>query len=99
MTEPTMGSTHTLPAAGEARGVVLVWMGLVALTLASWWFRDHGLGPQAAIVTILVISFVKVFLVGHSFMEIHRGPPVLRLVFTAWCALTCATLVILALTL
>ena len=94
-----MHSLQTHASAGESRTLVLVWAGLVALTLASWWFRDHGLGARAAIVAILAIAFVKVFLVGHTFMEIHRGPKALRVVFTAWCAVACATLVTMALTL
>lgn len=80
----------------QTSSLVSVWAGLVGLTLVSFWFRDHGLSPAAAITAILVLTFVKVYMVGHSFMEVRRAPRVLRGIFTAWCAGTCALLVTLA---
>lgn len=91
-----MNESTTARPDADARNLVLVWAGLVALTLASWWFRDHGLGAATAITVILAITFIKVFMVGHSFMEIGRAPWVLRSVFAAWCVGVCATLVMLA---
>lgn len=73
-------------------GLLSAWATLVVLTLASFWFRDHGFRPSAAVVAILILTFVKVFLVGYSFMEIHRAPNVLRILFSAWCTATCAGL-------
>lgn len=90
---------HVTPSAAPINhtgSLVSAWAILVALTLASFWFRDHGLTPEAAIVAILVLTFVKVFMVGHSFMELRWAPRVLRGLFAAWCAGTCVTLVILA---
>lgn len=76
--------------------LILAWAILVGLTLMSWWFSDHGLGPAAAITAILVLTFIKVFMVGHSFMELSRAPTLLRSAFAAWCAGLCAVLIVLA---
>lgn len=86
---PRAEENHTASLTGA-------WALLVVLTLASYWFRDHGLGPAAAIVAILLLTFVKVFMVGHSFMELHRAPAWLRGVFTTWCAGTCLALIVMA---
>lgn len=86
---PKLEENHTTSLTGA-------WLLLVALTLASYWFRDHGLAPAAAIVAILVLTFIKVFMVGHSFMELRRAPAWLRLVFATWCGGTCLALVVMA---
>ena len=80
------GDDHT-------KSLVMVWAALVVLTLLSWWFRDHGLQPLAAIAVIIVISFVKVYMVGHSFMELKFAPHWLRNCFIAWCIASCIILV------
>lgn len=80
----------------HTNSLVLAWAVLVALTLASWWFKDHGLQPATAITLILVLTFAKVFMVGHSFMEIGRAPLMMRGIFAGWCAGTCVMLVIMA---
>lgn len=84
------------PIENHTPGLVAAWAVLVALTLLSFWFRDHGVGPAAAVLVILALTFVKVYMVGHSFMEVRRAPRILRLVFATWCAGTCLTLMVLA---
>ena len=79
--------------------LISTWAILVVLTLTSWWFKDHDLRPDAAITLVLIISFVKVFMVGHSFMEIGRSPRLMRAIFATWCALICTALLVLALAL
>ena len=44
-----------------------------------------------------MLTFVKVFLVGHQFMELRIAPEALRRSFLGWCVSTCAVLVVLAL--
>jgi heme/copper-type cytochrome/quinol oxidase subunit 4 len=84
------------PTDNHTYGLVLSWAALVGLTLLSWWFSEHGMAPTVAVTLILVLTFVKVFMVGHSFMEIGRGPRLMRALFVAWCVGTCAVLVVLA---
>ena len=90
-----MTMTPTTSHNDETASLLLSWAVLVALTLLSFWFRDHGLGPAAAAVAILALTFVKVYLVGHSFMELRHAPTLLRSVFGIWCAGTCLVLIAL----
>lgn len=95
-----MTAITSTPSAHQAnnhtRSLVLSWAILVGLTLTSWWFKDHGLTPTTAITLILALTFIKVFMVGHSFMEIGRSPRIMRGIFTAWCVGTFAVLVVMA---
>lgn len=95
VTSESLGSHSRLPRFDHARSLLAAWTVLVVLTLLSFWFRDHGLPPSAAAVAILTITFVKVYMVGHSFMEIHRAPRLLRLIFGTWCGGTLLVLVAL----
>lgn len=76
--------------------VTLVWGLLVAATGTSWALgTDHGLGSSrsTASVIILVVSFVKVRLVGGHFMELREAPDLLRRAFDAYCVVACACLI------
>jgi prolipoprotein diacylglyceryltransferase len=88
-----MTQSMTMHVHRQTSHLIWAWAALVALTIASWWFRDHGLGPQSASVVILIITFIKVYVVGRSFMELRRAPVALQRVFIAWCAGTCASLI------
>ena len=84
------GSSHT-------RNLILVWAFLVILTLFSWWFRDNSLGQDLAVAVIIAISFVKVFLVGFSFMELQFAPAWLRKSFDGWCIASAIVLIAMVL--
>jgi hypothetical protein len=71
--------------------VVVVWVVLVALTLASWSLgHDHGsvAGPlpvRGVGALVLVVAMAKVDLVGRWFMELRLAPRGLRWAFDGWC--------------
>ena len=65
------------------------WALLVVLTAMSWWASDHGLSIDVAVAAILVLTFLKVYVVGLAFMEVRSGPVALRVIFFSWCAGTC----------
>lgn len=90
-----MNESMTSPES-HTTSLLASWAGLVMLTMVSYWFRDHGIGASAALTVILVLTFIKVYIVGHSFMELRRAPRALRAVFAGWCAGTCLCLIILA---
>lgn len=90
------GLHHSHQKAHQA-SQVLAWAVLVLLTLTSFWFRDHGAGAKTAVAIILSLSFIKVFIVGFSFMELRMAPRALQLVFSGWCVLSCVLLLVLAL--
>jgi hypothetical protein len=72
------------------------WIVLIGLTAASWWLgADHGiagLGLDFSMITILVLTFGKIAVVGHAFMEMREAAPWLTRTFFAWCALMCIVL-------
>jgi hypothetical protein len=72
------------------------WIVLMVLTAASWWLgADHavaGLALNASMITIIVLTFGKVAVVGHSFMELHDAAPWLSRTFFGWCLAMCVTL-------
>jgi Flp pilus assembly protein TadB len=75
--------------------IVLVWAALVALTALSWWLgADHGVAAVGVATTlVLVVSFVKVALIGRTFMELEHAAPVLRALFFGLAGAICVTLV------
>lgn len=72
------------------------WVVLMALTAISWWVgADHkvaGVGKDIAMVGILVLTFAKIYVVGHSFMELREAARWLTWTFTAWCVVLCVVL-------
>ncbi|HTK66034.1 MAG TPA: cytochrome C oxidase subunit IV family protein [Pseudonocardia sp.] len=80
--------------------IVLVWAALVALTALSWWLgADHGVTSVAVATTVvLVVAFVKVTLIGRTFMELKHAAPVLKALFFGLTTVICATLVWIYLT-
>jgi len=72
----------------------LVWSGLIAATLMSWFLGvGHQLGAESAGVVILLIAFVKVRFVGRYFMELRDAPRGLVAVFGAWIVVVAAALI------
>jgi hypothetical protein len=81
--------THTAYLCGA-------WLVLMLLTATSWWVgADHRpafLSRDLAMVSILLLTFAKIYVVGHSFMELREAAWWLRWTFTAWCVVLCAVL-------
>lgn len=79
--------------------ITLAWLVLVAATIVSWQLGlDHGIGSHVgASAVILVVSFVKVRIVGLYFMEIRNAPSALRAPFETYCLGMCLVLVLLLL--
>lgn len=67
---------------------LMAWAALMVFTLVSFAFGD-GLGPaKAASVAALVIAYVKVNVIGQSFMELHGAPKPLQIAFAAFTCIT-----------
>lgn len=82
----------------RSRVILLAWATLMALTALSWHLAGDshgGLGVEASSILIIVLTCIKVLIVGYVFMEIHWAIRRLRAVFTCWCAAVCAMLVTL----
>jgi hypothetical protein len=71
-----------------------VWFVLVSATLVLFALgTGHGISShEVASVVIVLVAFVKVFLVGMYFMELRDSPFVLRMVFTGYCLLAFAVI-------
>jgi len=69
--------------------ITAVWFVLIAGALMSTEFgTGHGISShQVASVVILLVAFIKVFLVGMYFMELRAAPNSLRAVFVGYCLL------------
>jgi len=69
----------------------VVWVGLVAATLVTFWLgTDHpfaraGVGLAASIA--IVIGIGKATVIGLEFMELRHAPRGLRAAFLAWCTI------------
>ena len=57
-----------------------VWILLMGATVLSWRLGlGHGIDSRvAASAVVIVVAFVKVYLVGRYFMEIRNAPVALR---------------------
>lgn len=80
----------------------LAWLFLVLSTVASWWLgTDHDVlgGPTAGTIAVLIIAFVKIWMVTSVFMESHAQSRVLGALVDAWTAGACALVVVLYLVL
>jgi hypothetical protein len=78
--------------------LTLFWMLLIAATVVSvesvrGWFAASG--QTTAAMTVLIIAFIKVRIVGREFMELRRAPWQARLVFDAWAVVMCAAMILL----
>ncbi len=66
----------------------VVWIGLVVVTLVSWWAGVHhpptGAGARVVAAGVLVVAFAKAWVVGREFMELRHAPTFLRRAFDAW---------------
>lgn len=80
-------------ASSFVRTCTIVWLVLMALTLASALIFEGGLtqlgfSKDATTVTLLAIAFFKVRLVIVHFMEVGHAVIGLRIILEAWLLLT-----------
>ena len=70
---------------------------LVAATGVAWWLgqADRGGGHAGALATagVIVVAFIKVWIVGFQFMELRHAPRWLRHAFDGWIFAVCVALV------
>jgi heme/copper-type cytochrome/quinol oxidase subunit 4 len=73
--------------------VIVAWTALMGGTILSWYLGD-GHGPaQLATVGVLLVAFLKVYLVGRYFMELKDAPKAQHGMFAGWTIAMCAVLV------
>ncbi len=66
----------------------VAWLVLVVATGLGWWLgqTDQGDTQGVALATagVIVVAFLKVWIVGFQFMELRHAPRWLRHAFDAW---------------
>ncbi|MFH9118414.1 cytochrome C oxidase subunit IV family protein [Streptomyces globisporus] len=98
-----MSTAVTPNATSRARrrgpwATLAAWATLMVLTVLSWQLAGEGhagMGTEASMVTLFVLAFGKVLIVGYVFMDLRWAPRTLHVAFSLWCAAICAGLVIL----
>ena len=74
--------------ATSLRPLVLTWLALVGLTLASPQLGNGLGGPQAVQLTVAAIIWIKGYLVARHFIEAELAHPFLRNVLRFFIAFT-----------
>jgi hypothetical protein len=81
----------------SVRYIIGAWLVVLALTLISWWFGTDqsvgSLGAKGIDTAILLVTFTKMFVVSHAFMEQRHAANWLRLSFAGWYVLVCGALI------
>jgi Prokaryotic Cytochrome C oxidase subunit IV len=68
-----------------------IWLILILASFLTWWLGTNDSRDQlierAMIAAVVVIAFLKAYLVGMEFMEVRGAPAVLRGLLTGWVGL------------
>jgi hypothetical protein len=83
--------------ASVEKRMLVVWLGLVAVTLMSWWIgSSHGQIEfrSSALITYGVISIaaIKIRVIVREFMEVRHAPILLRRLTDGWTVFVIAAL-------
>ena len=66
----------------------LAWLILVVATGVGWWLGQTGQnntqGATLATAGVIIVAFIKVWIVAFQFMELRHAPRWLRHAFDAW---------------
>jgi hypothetical protein len=93
--EATMENlTHT-PIPVDTRRSTLVWLALIAATLATWGLGEEGASGPGAVAALLAIAALKSRSVILDFMGLRHAPLLWKGIVLGWLALVC-TLIALA---
>ena len=60
------------------------WLVLLVATLITWYLGEVGAAGTSAIVTMLIIAFIKGRLVILDFMELREAPTLWRVLLEGW---------------
>jgi hypothetical protein len=68
-----------------------IWLILILASFLTWWLGTNDSRDQQSdrvmIVAVVVIAFLKAYLVGMEFMEVRGAPALLRGLLTGWVGL------------
>lgn len=79
----------------------LAWLILVVATGLGWWLGQTGQASTrgAALATsgVIIVAFLKVWIVAFQFMELRYAPRWLRHAFDAWIIVICLAILVICL--
>lgn len=82
-------------------GMTIAWLILVAATGIGWWLGQTGQasnqGMALATAGVIIVAFIKVWIVAFQFMELRHAPRWLRHAFDAWIIAICVALLVILL--
>ncbi len=52
---------------------LILWLSLIVLTLASYFFAEAGMPPSTLVGLLLVITAIKFLGIGFQFMELKKA--------------------------
>lgn len=71
-----------------SNGTNVAWLILMVATGIGWWLghtnRSGGEGLKLATAGVIIVSFIKVWVVGFQFMELKHAPWWLKHIYNAW---------------
>ena len=77
-------------------GKTVAWLILVVATGVGWWLAQAGQaniqGVRLTTAGVIVVAFIKVWIIGFQFMELRYAPRWLRHAFDAWIITVCVVL-------
>jgi Prokaryotic Cytochrome C oxidase subunit IV len=75
----------------------LAWLVLMVATGVGWWLgqtvQGSATGVRIATAGVIVVAFIKVWIVAFQFMELRYAPRWLRHSFDAWIIAVCVALI------
>ncbi len=84
-----------------SNGTTVAWLVLMVATGLGWWLGQAGQtsaqGQALTTAGVIVVAFIKVWIVGFQFMELRHAPRWLRHAFDAWIIAVCTALLVICL--
>lgn len=82
-----------------SKGTNVAWLILMVATGIGWWLgHTNQSGSEVAKLTtagVIIVSFIKVWVVGFQFMELKHAPWWLKHIYNAWVLIISFTLIII----
>ena len=75
----------------------VAWLILVVATGVGWWLGQTPQGVALATAGVIIVAFIKVWIVGFQFMELRHAPRWLRHAFDAWIIIVSVALLLVCL--
>lgn len=81
------------------KGSNVAWVVLMVATAIGWWLgnanQSGSESVKLATAGVIIVSFIKVWVVGFQFMELKHAPWWLRHIYDAWVVLISIALVVI----